>query len=361
MDGIGLFTLESFKKIVSAHPEVEFVFIFDRTPHPDYIFAKNISAQIISPQARHPFLYIIWYQISLHFLLKKENPDVFIGTDGMIPLNTKTKTLAVIHDLNFEHNPKQLPFLLRKYYCKYFPKFAGKSTRIATVSKFSKNDICSTYKINENKIDVVYNGANINFKPVNEETKNLIKQKHTNNKDFFLFIGTLHPRKNLVNLFKAFNEFKIKTQSDFKLLIVGRKMWWTNEIETTYHQLEHKNDIIFAGRTPEEELYKITASAYALAYVPFFEGFGIPLVEAMKCGVPVITSNVTSMPEVVENAGILINPNNFNEITQAMIEVFTDKNYRKDLSERSISQAEKFSWEKTADLLWQSILKTSNA
>jgi glycosyltransferase involved in cell wall biosynthesis len=358
MDGLGLFTEGSFKHIVKKQATVQFLFIFDRPPHPDFIFNKNVTAVVIGPQARHPFLYMIWYGYSLKRLLKKVKPDIFIGTNGMIPLNTATKTLSVIHDLNFEHHPEQLPTLIRKYYCKYFPKFAKQANRIATVSQFSKKDIIDTYHIEPEKIEVVYNGPNEEFKPISELEKKKVQQQYAQGKSFFLFVGTLHPRKNLIRLFKAFNAFKSQTKSDFKLLIVGRKMWWTTEMENTFQYLDFKADIIFTGRLPEQELYKITASAYALTYVPIFEGFGIPLVEAMSCGVPVITSNITSMPEVVEDAGLLVDPFSIEEITNAMFTISSDNQLRNDLILKSKIQAKKFSWKKTGDRLWDSILKT---
>ena len=358
MDGLGQFTFEAFKHIVLNNPTVHFIFIFDRKPHSDFIFAENITSKVIGPQAKHPFLYRIWYQFSLKQCLKKLNPDVFIGTNGMIPLNTDTKTLSVIHDLNFEHYPEHLPFTLRNYYCNNFPKFANKSHRIATVSEFSKKDIVASYAINSAKIDVVYNGPNENFKPINLEEKKSIQKKYSNDCPYFLFVGTLHPRKNLVNLFTAFDQFKAQNKSNFKLVIVGKKMWWTNEIETAFLALAHKDDVIFTDRVSNDNLYKITAAAEALTYVPIFEGFGIPLVEAMSCGVPVITSNVTSMPEVVENAGILVDPFSVDAIAKAMLTIASDEELRKELIEKSKLQAKKFSWQKTGDLLWASILKT---
>ncbi|MBL4669358.1 MAG: glycosyltransferase family 4 protein [Flavobacteriales bacterium] len=360
MDGLGQFTQGAFKHIVTNNPSIDFIFIFDREPHPDFIFKKNVTAEVIGPQARHPFLYKIWYQFSLKKCLKKIKPDIFIGTNGMIPFNIDARTLSVIHDLNFEHHPQHLPKLIRNYYCKNFPKFAKKSTRIATVSEFSKNDIKKTYKIDSSKIDVVYNGPNENFKPIPKNEITTIQNKYSDSSPFFLFIGTLHPRKNLVNLFKAFDQFKSQSNSDFKLVIVGRKMWWTKEIESTFNQLKFKSDVIFTGRVSDNDLYKITAAAHALTYVPIFEGFGIPLVEAMSCGVPVITSNITSMPEVVENAGILIDPFSIDEISNAMLKISSDNNLRTELSEKSKIQAKKFSWQKTGDLLWESILKTIN-
>lgn len=359
-DGIGLFTYESLKIIVKNHPEIDFYFIFDRTPDPKFIFSENIHPVVISPQTRHIYLFKYWFQFALKRELSKIKPDVFVATDGMFPLNTKTKTLAVIHDIYFEHHPEHLPKNVLNYYLKNFPKFAKKSTRIATVSEFSKNDICKTYQIDSTKIDIVYNGPNENFVPISTSIQKEVKEKYTFGYDFFLFVGTLHPRKNLINLFLAFDTFKTKTNSPKRLLIVGRKMWWTKEIESTFNNLKFKNDIVFAGRVNEEELYIITASAYALTYVPVFEGFGIPLVEAMSCGTPVITSNITSMPEVVEDAGILVDPFSVEDITNAMIRMNDEHCLRSKLSEKSIIQAQKFSWQKTADLLWNSIQLTIN-
>jgi glycosyltransferase involved in cell wall biosynthesis len=358
IDGIGLFTFETLKKIVSSHPEIEFYFIFDRKPNPKYLFSDNIHPIVVLPQTRHIYLFRFWFQYALKRALNKIKPDIFIATDGMFPLKTKIKTLAVIHDLSFEHHPEHSPKNVIKYYHKYFPKFAHQANRIATVSEFSKQDICKTYQIEDAKIDVVYNGPNENFIPLTTSEQTRIKEQYTDGYDYFLFVGTLHPRKNLINLFKAFEVFKTTTKSPKKLLIVGRKMWWTPEIENTLNNLSVKNDVLFAGRVSEQELYKITASAYALTYVPIFEGFGIPLVEAMSCGTPVISSNITSMPEVVGDAGILVNPFSVDEIAHAMVRMNDEHCLRGNLSEKSLVQAQKFSWQKTADLLWDSIQKT---
>lgn len=358
IDGIGLVTLESFKRIVSTHPECTFFFIFDRLPHSDYIFAKNIIPVVLKPQARHPLLYIIWYQFSLKKWLKKTKPDIFIGTDGMIPLNSETKTLAIIHDLNFEHHPEQLPKAYSNFYRKFFPKFAQNSDRIVAVSNYTKQDIVNTYKIKQDKIDVVYNGVNESYKPLEKNIIEDTKTRFSSSKNYFLFIGSLHPRKNLARLFEAFNSFKKQTNSDFKLLIVGKKMWWPKELDSFFSELEFKNDIVFTGRVEREDLYKITASSYSLTYVPIFEGFGIPLVESMSCGVPVITSNVTSMPEVVEDAGLLVDPFSVDDIANAMIEIYDNKELHNSLTQKSLLQVKKFNWDKSGDLLWKSILKT---
>ena len=209
----------------------------------------------------------------------------------------------------------------------------------------------------ESKIDVVYNGANKNFKPISAIEKTVVHKKYTDGKQFFLFVGTLHPRKNLINLFQAFDHFKQETNSDIKLLIVGKRMWWTKEIENTYKHLKYQDDVVFTGRIPEAELCQITAAALALTYIPIFEGFGIPLIEAMSCETPVITSNVTSMPEVTGDSAILVDPFSVSDIAKGMEKMYLDKEFRTQLIEKSKMQREKFSWNQTANLLWESIQK----
>ena len=160
-----------------------------------------------------------------------------------------------------------------------------------------------------------------------------------------------------MKLFKAFDQFKNKG-SETKLLIVGEKKWWTADIENTYNNMEFKEAVIFTGRLQPEELHKVLASAMALTYVSYFEGFGIPILEAMKCDVPVITANVTSMPEVAGGAALLVDPFSVSSIANAMIELQENPIKRKELISKGRAQSQKFSWDKTAELLWDTIQKT---
>ena len=299
LEGIGWFTYETLIRIVNQHPEHEFYFIFDRKYDERFVFASNVTPIVIGPQARHPILFYIWFEFSIPRVLKKIKADLFISPDAFGSLRAKTKTLTVLHDLNFEHFPNIMPPLVQKYYTYFTPKFATKADRIATVSEFSKNDIVKQYGVSPEKVDVVYNGANKEFKPVEEDIKRITKDMYSKACDFFVFIGALNPRKNLSNLFKAFDIFKDQNTTDIKLLIVGEKMYWSGEIKDTFDAMKFKDDIIFTGRLEPEELHKVVGSALALTYVSIFEGFGIPIVEAWYSETPVITSNVTSMPEIL--------------------------------------------------------------
>ncbi len=358
LEGIGWFTFETLKRITNNHPDDHFIFLFDRDFDEDFLFADNITPVILSPQARHPFLFYWWFEFSVANFLNKFKPDLFISPDGYMSLKANCKQLAVIHDLSFEHYPKDVSYIVRKYYKHFFPKFARKAARIATVSEFSKNDIIKQYGISASTIDVVYNGCNELYQPIDEEQKSATKELFSNGADYFLFVGALHPRKNISRLFQAFDKFKSINSNNVKLVIVGEKYYWTHDIKMTYINMKHKDDVIFTGRLSPEDLKNVIASALAMTYVPYFEGFGIPILEAFNCDVPVITSNITSMPEVANDAALLVNPFSVDSIANAMNYLYKDEDMRNSLIAKGRKRKLDFSWDKTADALWQSILKT---
>jgi glycosyltransferase involved in cell wall biosynthesis len=359
LEGIGWFTCESLQRITRQHKEHRFIFIFDRPYNEEFIFADNITPVIVSPPARHPLLWHLWFEYRIPSILKKYKADLFLSPDGFLSLNTSVKSLPVIHDLNFEHYPFDLPYWTSRHYCHFFPQYARKATRIATVSNYSKNDIASTYKINPEMIDVVYNGANELYSDTSPEIKSATKNKYTQGENYFLYVGALNPRKNITSLLLAFDKFKQNTTTKVKLLMVGSRMWGLHEMETVYKQMKHKQDVIFTGRLPVTELKNVLAAALALTYIPIFEGFGIPLVEAMYSDIPIITSNVTSMPEVVGNAAILVNPYSIDAIEKAMLQLASSETARQQLITKGREQRKKFTWQQTADKLWLAIEKTS--
>ncbi len=358
LEGIGWFTYETLRRITEQHPEDDFIFIFDRPYASEFVFSSNVTPVVIGPPARHPILFRIWFDWSVAYVLKKHQPDVFLSPDGYLSLRTNIPSLAVIHDLNFEHYPEDLRPVHAKYYRKFFPLFAKKAKRIATVSEYSKNDISKLYGIALSKIDVVYNGVGAGFFPIRANLQEEVKKEYTSGLDYFLFVGSLHPRKNISRLFSAFDKFKSQTKSKTKMVIVGDKYWWNAAIEKTFNQLEHKRDIIFTGRKNQKELNKLYGAALALCFVPYFEGFGIPIVEAFKCETAVITSNVTSMPEVAGDAALLVDPFDVEKIANAMQELWQKPDLRQELVNRGKLQMTKFSWEKSAERLWESIRKT---
>jgi glycosyltransferase involved in cell wall biosynthesis len=357
LEGIGLFTYHTLKKITKSHPEHKFIFIFDRKYSEEFIFSDNVTPVIVHPQARHPALWYLFFDWGVTHALGKHKPDLFLSPDGWLSLRTKVKSLPVIHDLNFFHYPEFVPWHVRRYYLYFFPRFINKASRIATVSNFTKQDILSRFDIDPNKIDVVYNGVGEELKPLNKEEQNKVRLEFSGGCPYFLFIGLIHPRKNLANLIKAFDSFKQEVNSNVKFLVVGSKKWWTSDLQMTYENAKFKDDIFFTGRVSYKNLRLITASALALVYASFFEGFGIPLLEAMYCDVPIITSRVSSMPEVGGNAALYVEPSSVESIKDAMLRMFCDTNLRDKLIIRAKKQREQYTWERTANLLWESIDK----
>ena len=355
LEGIGWFTLETLKRMTINHPEHQFIFIFDRPFNDDFIFSENVTPVVIGPPTRHPILWFLWFEFQIPRILKRYKADLFLSPDGYLSLRTKAPQLAVIHDINFVHRPGDLPWLKAKYYNYFFPKFARIAKRIATVSFYSKEDITRSFKVDYDKIDVVYDGINQIFEPVSQEEKISTREKFTGGSDYFLFVGALHPRKNVCGLLKAFDAFKSVNGDNKKLVIVGGKMHKTGDIFDTYENMRYKNDVVFTGRVSTADLHDIFGAALALVFVPFFEGFGIPIVEAMSAGIPVICSNTTSIPEVGGNAVLYADPLKIDQITEAMLQLVDDDELRIELVEKGFEQKNKFSWDETARLLWISI------
>ncbi len=354
MEGFGHYSYEITKRLCEAHPEHDFVLFFDREVDSSLNFPLNVKTVVLFPPTRHPLLWILWFDFSLPLALRKHKIDLFWSPDGFCSLLSSIPQIITIHDINFEHYPKDIPWIARIYFQYFFPKFASKAKHILTVSNYSKNDISNTYSISKQKISVVYNAPNNLYKPISEEEKLAIKKEFTFNSNYFLFVGSIHPRKNIQRLIEGF-ALAQKDIKDLKLVIVGSAMWKDKFISIPK---EIENDVIFLGHLPLEKLTKITASAFSLTYVPYFEGFGIPLVEAMKCGVPILTANTTCLPEVAGNSAIYCDPFDTNSIAKGMVELFKNKELRLELASNGLKKSEKYHWDLSTEKIW-GILKNS--
>lgn len=357
LEGIGWFTYETLKRITQAHPEVDFLFVFDRKPHPQFIFGSNVEAVVAHPQARHPLLWYLFFEFGVHRALRRFKPDLFLSPDGWLSLRTKVPSLAVIHDLNWEVHPQFLPKLNVWYYRRFFPQFARKAKRIATVSQFTKGELHRLYDQPLDKIDVVHNGAGDGFAPLPADEVAAVRSQFSGAKPYFLFVGLIHPRKNLLNQLRAFELFKRRTGSNLQFLVVGS----TYEIEPALADFlknsRYAGEIHFLGRIDRDTLIRLYGAAFALSYVSHFEGFGIPLLEAMASDVPSITSDRTSLPEVCGDSGLTVDPNDPVAIATAMEALYSEPDTYRRLVEAGRKRRQAFSWDRTAQLLWESIEK----
>jgi glycosyltransferase involved in cell wall biosynthesis len=358
LEGIGWFASETLRRITCSHPEHQFLFLFDRPFSEEFIFSGNITPIVLSPQTRHPLLWYKWFEFSVPSVLKKMKADFFLSPDGYLSLGTKLPSLPVIHDISFMHYPEFNPWLTGSYYRHFFPKFASKAARIATVSEYSKKDIERTFNIPGEKIDVVYNGANLIFTPVSAGEKIRIKNELTGNHDYFLYVGSFHERKNIVGLLEAYDAFRRKTGKVIKLVLSGEKMYSYNLMEKTLAKMHFRNDVVFTGYLEPAALRRLYGAAAAMIYIPWFEGFGIPVIEAMSCDIPVIVSNRTALPEIAGDAAHFVDPSSMGSVVEGMIRLTSDEAYKKKLVDRAGIVREKYSWDLTARLLWESIERT---
>lgn len=358
MEGIAVHAYNVLKRITVAHPEHQFLFLFDRPYNEEFIFSDNITPISLMPQARHPILFYLWFEYSVARVLRDAKPDLFYSPDGFLSLKADTPSISVMHDINYIYYPDDLPRMALWYYKHYYPKFMNKAKKVLTVSEYSKQDIIKNYQIEPSKIDVVYNGSDEAYRKLSEDEKKVVKDKYSQSKEYFVYVSALHPRKNVKRLLLAFDKMKESTSTDIKLLLVGPAYFKNSEMMSVYEQMKHKQDVVFTGRLEVDELCKVVGAAFAMAYISYFEGFGIPIVEAMRCEIPVITSNITSMPEVAGDAALLIDPFSVDSIADGMIKLLKDEKVRNELIEKSRLRKDVFTWDRTANLTWAAIEKT---
>ena len=357
MEGIAWYTYETLSRITRQHPEHEFYFLFDRPFSSDFKFSHNVKCLWMPPPTRHIRLFSLWFEWAVPLMLKRIKADVFVSPDGHLSLSTQVPSLAVIHDLNFHHLPESLPPSVRNYYNYWFPKFAHKASRIATVSQYTKGDLVSSYGISADKIDLTYNGFNNRYRPLDQQKQEEVRSSLTDSMPYFLFVGLIIPRKNLVRLMQAYDCFRRNGGKAVKLVVVGESKWWDSEHQQTFEAMEFKADVVFTGRLDPQRLSEIMASALALVYVPVFEGFGIPILEAFASGTPVITSNVTSMPEVAGDAAHLVNPYDVDDIASGLQLMASSEAGSDTFRKKGLERASHFSWDHTANALWTSIMR----
>lgn len=356
LEGIGRYTYEVCRRLVEEHPEHEYLFLFDRPYDDRFVFSERVKPLSIAPPARHPFLWYAWFEWALPRVLRREQADVFFSPDGYASLRARTPTVLTIHDLAFEHYPEQVPYLVRQYYQYYTPRFCARAQRLLTVSSFTAQDIAQRYGLDAAKIAVCGNGGRAGFQPLAEAGKQQARQRYSQGLPYFLYLGAIHPRKNVHRLIAAFTRFKASSGSNAQLLIGGRMAWQSGPVEQAYEQSAAKSSIQFLGFVPDEDLPSLLGGALAFVYPSLFEGFGLPILEAMQAEVPVITSNTSSMPEVAGPAALLVEPSDEAALASAMQRMAGEPQLRSRLVALGREQRQRFSWERCTEVVYQNLL-----
>ncbi len=357
LEGIGWFTYQTLRHMALAHPEHHFIFLFDRPFDPDFLFAPNVTGVYAGPPSRHPVLWYLWFEWTIPHLLKKYKADVFLSPDGMGSLRTRVPQCIVFHDLAFENFPEHIPTAHLRYLRYATPRLARKATQLVTVSEFSKTDLVNRYGIPPEKIAVACNGAHEEYRPLSYEQREAAKEGWAGGCEYFVYVGALQPRKNVVNLLRAFVRFKKRQRSDMKLVLAGKLGWKYDEILKYREHMVFKEDVIWPGYCSVEQLAEIIGGAYALVYPSLFEGFGIPILEALQCGVPAVVGANSSMPEVGGEAVLLCDPKDPQSISDQMQLLYKDETLRNALIAKAPIQTAKYTWQRAAEVLWKAVRK----
>ena len=290
------------------------------------------------------FLEFLWNRLHVVNIEKfLGDVDVFHSWDWYQP-PTKAKKVTTVHDVSFLHYPEVFPKRTIRTQTNRLYWVKKEVDLVIADSKATKNDLVELLGFDEKKIKVIYLGVSDSWKekPVNINKLKVIKKKYKIKGEYILSVGTLEPRKNIKTVIKAFNELK---KPNLKLVLVG-KLGWGGDIKKITEKID--SGVVVTGFIPDEDLAPLYQGAHCFVYPSLYEGFGLPVLEAMASGTPVITSNVSSLLEIAGEAALLVDPKKTSEITKAMKKIIESKSLAKNLSDKGKRQAAKFTWEKTA-------------
>ena len=318
---------------------------------PDVVDIAGDNFHIIDIDFKPRFLRVIWQFLFFPFTLRRLRIDVLHSPNYITPLyRLGFKIIVTIHDLTFCLMPEKYTITKRLFYKLLVPVFIKIADKVISVSENTKKDMIKLFKVPENKIYVTYESYPEYYtKPGRGEKSDEVLNKFGIKKNFILFVGMIEPRKNVLSLLKAF--YLVDDYIDLDLVVVGKKGWYYSDVEEFMEIIKGEslnNKIFFTGYVSEPELKYFYQSAYIFAYPSYYEGFGLPPLQAMACSIPVITSDVSSLPEVVGEAAIKIDPSNIQDIADAIKDIYRNSDLRNKLKAAGAAQALKFSLENFA-------------
>lgn len=353
LEGMGWYTYELCKRWVRNYPTDEFILIYDRPQEAYLITGHNVTSVVIGPKARHFFSFWYWFDVQIPKVLRQYGAALFFSPDNFLSLRTAVPTVLTTHDIAHFHYPQQVAWMHRPYYQTFISRFLKKAQHIISVSEHGKLDLMTHYQVPQHKISVVPNGTRTIFQPLNTIEKAQVKAEFSQGEDYFFFLGAIHPRKNVLGLLRAYQQFREKSKASVKLIIAGKLAWQVAEIKQVHEASAYRDDILFLGYVPEETAARLMAAALALTYLSFFEGFGLPVLEALCTDTPVITSNISSLPEVAGSAALLVDPHDTQAIAEAMLRIWQEPALREDLLQKGREQRQQFSWDEAAAAIYQ--------
>ena len=307
-----------------------------------------LAKEVVLP-GKNPLARLWREHVLLPLACQRERVDLLHCPKSAIPYFSSCPVVVTLHDLIPLKHPETEKFAAQMYWRLQIPIAARRSTFIITDSEHARQEILADFGCLPEKVRAIMLGFDPRMiKPRNVAEGDAVCQKYGLPPEYLLYVGTIQPRKNLDTLIQAFSRFKKIASSDNKLVIVGRKGWLYEQLFVRIKELNLEPEIVFTGFVPDEDLPFIYDRASVFLYLSLFEGFGLPPLEAMACGIPVITSNTTSLPEVVGDAGITVSPTDVDAVVFAMQQVLTDPLRAEKMREAGRNRAQLFSWEMAA-------------
>jgi glycosyltransferase involved in cell wall biosynthesis len=295
-----------------------------------------------------PVVRILWEQVVQPFALRKERVDLLHALAFVAPLLSPCPSVVTIYDLSFLLYPESFK-RSKRFYLDLFTRISAKrARRIIAISQSTKRDVVRLLGVLPEKVEVVYCGIDEAFRPLAEDQVVAFRSKRGLPERFILFVGTIEPRKNVTRLIEAFAHLQTCKLAHLKLVIGGAKGWFYEDVFARVEELGLMGKVMFPGYIPASELPLWYNTAELSVYPSLYEGFGLPPLEAMACGTPVVTANTSSLPEVVSQAGLTVDPLDVEGLAEAMRRVLGNEALRQDMRERGLQRAQGFSWTKTA-------------
>lgn len=342
--GISRYTWHLLQAIAQLDTDDEFITFQHRNHRTSLIQQPNFRRATLYAPAHHRLEQYILAVELLRFKL-----DLLHSTDFIPPLHATVKSIITVHDLAFLHYPHFLTRESAAYYGQ-IDKAITRAAHIIVPSEHTKQDLVAQLGAPPEKVSVIYEAANPLFRPLPvAPALQEMRTKYGLPETFALFVGTIEPRKNINGLLQAFYHLRSRyALKEVGLVIAGGRGWLYDEVMELVKTLNLEQNTFFLGRVPDEDLLKLYVAARCCVHPAYYEGFGLPPLEAMACGTPTIVSNVSSLPEVVGDAALLVDPRDVEEMAVAMHRILTDDDLHAELTEKGLQRARVFSWEKAA-------------
>jgi glycosyltransferase involved in cell wall biosynthesis len=342
--GVERYAAELIRNIAKLDSENEYILYFRTQPQQWFReLPSNFKIRLI------PFPKF-WTQLRISWEMITHPVDVLVILASAMPIIHPKKSIFTAHDLAFEIYPAAFtPFM--RYYQKWSARFAAKeAAKVLAVSEATKKDLVDLYGVDPDKVVVTHLAFDTSmFYPRSyEEVQPILDKYGLTYQKYVLFLGTVQPRKNIPMLVDAFEKIKQENRIEEKLAIFGTRGWMWEPILKKVKTAGLNGSVKYYDYAPKEDLPYLYAGAKLLTLPALYEGFGLPPLEAMASGVPVVVSNVSSLPEVVGDAGVLVDPNSAESISKGLLEVLTDNNLRQQMITKGLERAKQFTWENTA-------------